>query len=111
MTTHSPAPWKLCSNEQDQDFKIIGADSLPVATMATTISSKSAKWSNKKYKPKELWLSVANEREQANAKLISAAPDLLAICEELFEAAAYWSEYDVPLGIVDRLLAAIQKAT
>lgn len=34
---------------------------------------------------------------------------LLAICEELSESAAYWSEYDVPIGIVDRLNAAIDE--
>ena len=32
---------------------------------------------------------------------------LLSICEELRESAEYWSEYDVPLGIVERLTAAI----
>jgi len=45
------------------------------------------------------------------ARLIAAAPDLLAVCQELADSAAYWSEYDVPLGIVDRLKAAIAKAT
>ena len=39
-----------------------------------------------------------------------AAPDLLAVVEELLESAEYWSEYDVPLGIVDRMKAAIDKA-
>ena len=48
---------------------------------------------------------------EANAKLIAAAPDLLAVVQELEESAGYWSEYDVPLGIVDRLRAAIAKAT
>jgi hypothetical protein len=43
-------------------------------------------------------------------RLLVAAPDLLAVCKELAESAAYWSEYDVPLGIVDRLNAAIAKA-
>jgi hypothetical protein len=46
----------------------------------------------------------------ANAKLISAAPDLLAVAQELEESSAYWSEYSVPLGIVDRLRSAIAKA-
>ena len=44
------------------------------------------------------------------ANLIAAAPDLLSVVEELEESAGYWSEYDVPLGIVDRLRAAIAKA-
>lgn len=34
---------------------------------------------------------------------------LLTVAKELQESAAYWSEYDVPLGIVDRLNAAIAK--
>lgn len=35
---------------------------------------------------------------------------LLAVAKELQESAAYWSEYDVPLGIVDQLNAAIARA-
>lgn len=47
---------------------------------------------------------------EANARLIAAAPDLLEVLKELEECAGYWSEYDVPLGIVDRIRAAIAKA-
>ncbi len=47
---------------------------------------------------------------ESEAKLYAAAPDLLAVCHELVESAEYWSEYDVPIGIVDRLNAAIAKA-
>ena len=47
----------------------------------------------------------------ANAHLIAAAPELLAVLKELQESAVYWSEYDVPLGIVDRINAVIDKAT
>lgn len=42
--------------------------------------------------------------------LIKGAPDLLAVCQELVESAEHWSEYFVPIGIVDRLNAAIAKA-
>lgn len=28
---------------------------------------------------------------------------LLSACEELLESAEYWSEYDVPIGIMDKL--------
>lgn len=45
-----------------------------------------------------------------NATLIAAAPELLAVLEELRESASYWSEYDVPLGIVERIESAIRKA-
>lgn len=43
-------------------------------------------------------------------RLIAASPDLLAVLKELQESAAYWGEYDVPLGIVDRINQAIAKA-
>ena len=46
----------------------------------------------------------------ANAKLIAAAPELLAVCLSLQESASYWGDYDVPIGIVDQLNAAILKA-
>ena len=36
--------------------------------------------------------------------------ELLAVLKELQESASYWSEYDVPLGIVDRINAVIAKA-
>lgn len=52
----------------------------------------------------------SDEECAANARLGAAAPDLLAMCEELSECADYWSEYDVPIGIVERLRAVIAKA-
>ena len=47
----------------------------------------------------------------ADLRLIAAAPDMLAVLIELRDSAAYWSEYDVPLGIVCRINDAIRKAT
>ena len=46
----------------------------------------------------------------ADGALLAAAPDLLSVAKELEESASYWSEYDVPLGIVGRLRDAIAKA-
>ena len=48
--------------------------------------------------------------DKANARLIAAAPEMLNMLIELQESAQYWSEYDVPIGIVDRLNAIISKA-
>ena len=47
---------------------------------------------------------------QANARMIIAAPTMLNVLEEIDECAMYWSEYDVPLGLHDRIKAAIKKA-
>ena len=44
------------------------------------------------------------------ALLFCAAPDLYAVAKEMQEAWAYFSEYDVPIGLKDRLDAAIAKA-
>ena len=77
----APYPWKLCSNEQEQNFQITGADGLPVAVMHTQNSALVAPWRNKKLSPKDIWLQISNEREQANARLITAAPKLFDLCE------------------------------
>jgi len=37
--------------------------------------------------------------------------ELLGLVKDLQESASYWSEYDVPLLIVERMNAAVQKAT
>lgn len=47
---------------------------------------------------------------QKTAAMIATAPELLSVLEELEESAAYWSEYDVPLGITDRIRTALKKA-
>lgn len=46
-----------------------------------------------------------------NDPLLAAAPALLAMCQELTDCAEYWSEYEVPIGIVERLHAVIAQAT
>lgn len=53
--------------------------------------------------------SAELERD-ANAALISAAPDMYAVLKEVAECSQYWSDYDVPLGIHDRIVAALAKA-
>jgi len=54
--------------------------------------------------------TAEGEESQANARLISAAPDMYAVLKDLEESVDYWSEYDVPIGIVDRIKVALAKA-
>ena len=37
------------------------------------------------------------------------APQMYSVLKELQESASYWSEYDVPLGIVDRINNVLEK--
>jgi len=48
---------------------------------------------------------------EANAKLIAAAPDLLAALIACDEAMEYISEYDIPLTLQQQVKDAIAKAT
>jgi hypothetical protein len=43
-------------------------------------------------------------------KLWEASPDMMEVLQELDESAYYWSQYDVPIGIHDRIKSAIAKA-
>lgn len=48
---------------------------------------------------------------EARAQLFAASAVLLKVLQELEESAGYWSEYDVPIGIVERISKAITTAT
>lgn len=54
---------------------------------------------------------VTQEEYIANCNLIAAAPQLLYVLKQLEDSAEYWSEYDVPIGIVDQIKLVISKAT
>ena len=41
--------------------------------------------------------------------LCKFAPQMYSVLKELQESAYYWSEYDVPLGIVDRINDVLKK--
>lgn len=81
--SHTPGPWTCCSEEDTDYFLVENGCHCGF---------------------------VVRTHHEDDARLISAAPDLLAVVEELIESASYWSEYDVPVGIVDRMKAAVQKA-
>ena len=42
-------------------------------------------------------------------KMAAFAPEMYSLLKELQESASYWSEYDVPLGIVDRINEVLKK--
>ena len=44
-----------------------------------------------------------------NHKVYKFAPQMYSVLKELQESASYWSEYDVPLGIVDRINDVLKK--
>ncbi|WP_143340833.1 hypothetical protein [Dethiosulfovibrio salsuginis] len=54
--------------------------------------------------------TIATPWLEADAHLIAAATDMLAMLEELRECAYCWCDYEVPLGIVERLDEVIRKA-
>lgn len=106
---HTPAPWfiRYCDDDYNQCM--------------TVISSKDYGPSNtSQFNDEEDTIAIVyhqlcpvvgmQEENDANVSLISAAPDLLACCEEIREAIAYFSEYDLPLGWEERIDAAIKKA-
>ena len=82
MANHTPGPWKARMNCDVMSGERLVADCMTG------------------------WL----REDRANARLVAAAPEMLDMLIELQESAQYWSEYDVPIGIVDRLNAVIEKA-
>jgi len=86
-TGHTPGPWRYKPHSVDSNYMLIFCSNDPHEGD-----------------------NLRGYCGEANARLIAASPDLYAVLKELQESAAYWSEYDVPLGIVDRINQAIAKA-
>ena len=55
-------------------------------------------------------MQLKEEARASSNGIQEAFSEMLAVLKDLQESAAYWSEYDVPIGIVDRINAAIKKA-
>lgn len=98
---HTPGPWEVHDNNEGSVFILMGS------ALKGRIRHQC-----------QHSITVCEELEDgpqlaeafANARLMAKSPALLSICEELLESAEYWSEYFVPLGIVDRLRDAVRDA-
>ena len=53
---------------------------------------------------------IAERCRDSDARLIASAPDMYEALKELEDSISYWSDYEVPIGIVDRISAALAKA-
>jgi len=84
MTKHTPGPWRLLKRE----------GSFPPVVQRGLEGGFSVAGSNP-------------DTEDADARLIAAAPELLAV---LRQVADYWAGGDVPEDIDDAMRAAIAKA-
>lgn len=98
--SHTPGPWKI-RRLQSEGHDIGFTDDMQIATAPDSDGFGT---------PIAMVCYNGKALRESNARLIAAAPDLLAVAMELEESAAYWSEYDVPIGIVDRIRAALAKA-
>ena len=87
---HTPGPWKVDS------------EGPPYVVVMSEVSDSGC---GLKYA-----VAVGGGNEEANARLIAAAPTMLEVLEEVEECSRYWSEYDVPIGLHDRIKAAIAEA-
>jgi len=88
----------------------------PLPMLAEQLADALAEWRPAGETPIDGALLAETQRCLCDAlaeieRLRAAHDGLLAVAQELAASAAYWSEYDVPLGIVARLDAAIERAT
>ena len=65
-TSHTPGPWEM--------RRLIDKDGIPYATLYEAHIDIG---------PCMIWAPVGNEEQEANARLIAAAPDLLEACKLL----------------------------
>jgi hypothetical protein len=92
MNKHTPGPWSYSIYENSNHAKIY------LHGLGEADKIKGAD-------------SLRGYCGQANARLIAAAPDLLAALQACDEAIIYISEYDIPITLPDQVKTAIAKAT
>jgi hypothetical protein len=105
-TKHSPAPWRYRPFKTDDWGTIRDAQGYIVAMV------NGRRYDGDCYEEKDLAKFRQTKRDpyEANALLVSAGMEMLNVLKELYESSRYWSDYDVPLGIADRIKEAILKA-
>lgn len=101
--SHTMGPWKFEVVDETDSF--LGCKRLDGGDGGTVIDL-SDEWTGYPECGQDLQMTISKD----DAALIAAAPEMLDVLEELRESASYWSEYDVPLGIVERIEYAIMKA-
>ena len=92
-TKFTPGPWVLHLRDKTKTARVNGAGGIYITQRDFTSNT-----------------AADQKRIVADLQLIAAAPDLYAVLSELEESCEYWSEYDVPLGIAERIKSALQKA-
>lgn len=105
-TRQSPGPWIYRPSKYDDWGTVRDANGYIVAMV------KGRRDDGEFYEETDLaeFRKAKRDPYEANARLVSAGKDMLDVLKELYESSSYWSEYDVPAGIVDRIKAAIVKA-
>ena len=103
---HTPGPWEVTPAHQTSGWgTCVGGARNIIARL--TGRDKAVKEANARR-----IVAAVNACEGISTEALEAGAvgGLVAVVEELLESAAYWSEYDVPLGIVDRMRTALDKA-
>ena len=98
-TQHTPGPWIVCG------YKNLTVNAGPegrYSEQSTIVLMPGARHE------REITSGTQLQEMQANARLIAAAPDLLAALQAV---ADYWAGGDVPADIDAAMRAAIAKAT
>jgi hypothetical protein len=96
-TKHTPGPWSYNISPLKSYHRV------PEISICNADGQEFIRQSYDTYSDQAMLL-------EGDACLIAAAPDMLEVLEELDECASYWSQYDVPIGIHDRIKRAIAKA-
>lgn len=90
MTTHTPGPWKIVTDNKGDPRHVVGDVYITVASFLTSVKS-----------------CCSPEEIGANAVLISAAPDLLEALREMVAD----EDHGDDMALFNKARAAIKKAT